>query len=146
MLDLPVLTEKDRRDLEFGLAHDVDWVALSFVQKAGDLDEIVAIVNVRAGLVAKIEKPSTLAELEEIVRKADAIMLARGDLGVEIPPEDVPARKKTPLQRQGNFSRCPSAARLNSMPPGSTPGGARRWLLHVAVRPASAPTPVSSWF
>ena len=94
VLDLPVLTEKDRRDLEFGLTHEVDWVALSFVQKANDLDEIAAIINGRAGLVAKIEKPSALAEIEEIVRKSDAIMVARGDLGVEIPPEDVPARQK----------------------------------------------------
>lgn len=94
VLDLPVLTVKDRNDLDFGLAHDVDWVALSFVQKASDLDEISAIIDGRAGLVAKIEKPSALAEIKEIVRKSDAIMVARGDLGVEIPPEDVPARQK----------------------------------------------------
>ncbi|KGJ01863.1 pyruvate kinase /pyruvate kinase [Paracoccus halophilus] len=94
VLDLPVLTEKDRRDLEFGLAHGVDWVALSFVQKASDLDEITGIIDGRAGLVAKIEKPSALSEIEAIIRKADAIMVARGDLGVEIPPEEVPARQK----------------------------------------------------
>ena len=94
VLDLPVLTEKDRRDLEFGLAQGVDWVALSFVQKASDLDEITRIIDGRAGLVAKIEKPSALSEIEAIVRKADAIMVARGDLGVEIPPEEVPARQK----------------------------------------------------
>ena len=94
VLDLPVMTEKDRRDLEFGLQHGVDWVALSFVQKASDLDEISQIIAGRAGLVAKIEKPSALIEIDEIVRKADAIMVARGDLGVEIPPEEVPARQK----------------------------------------------------
>ncbi|MBA4491563.1 pyruvate kinase [Paracoccus sp. S1E-3] len=94
VLDLPVLTKKDRRDLEFGLANGVDWVALSFVQKAGDLDEITRIINGRAGLVAKIEKPSALDDIKAIVGKSDAIMIARGDLGVEIPPEEVPARQK----------------------------------------------------
>lgn len=94
VLDLPVLTAKDRRDLEFGLEQGVDWVALSFVQKASDLDEITAIIAGRAGLIAKIEKPSALIEIDEIVRKSDAVMIARGDLGVEIPPEDVPARQK----------------------------------------------------
>lgn len=94
VLDLPVLTEKDRRDLAFGLEHGVDWVALSFVQKASDLEEISRIIDGRAGLVAKIEKPSALVEIEQIVRKSDAIMVAHGDLGVEIPPEEVPARQK----------------------------------------------------
>ncbi|MCV2869293.1 pyruvate kinase [Defluviimonas sp. WL0002] len=94
VLDLPVLTEKDRADLEFGLSQGVDWVALSFVQKARDLDEILSLIAGRAGLVAKIEKPSALSEIDAIVRKSDAIMIARGDLGVEIPPEDVPARQK----------------------------------------------------
>lgn len=94
ILDLPVLTEKDRHDLAFGLAEGVDWVALSFVQRASDLDEITEIIAGRAGLVAKIEKPTALDEIDEIVRKSDAIMVARGDLGVEIPPEEVPARQK----------------------------------------------------
>ncbi|MBU3031846.1 pyruvate kinase [Paracoccus marinaquae] len=94
VLDLPVLTEKDRRDLDFGLAHGVDWVALSFVQKASDLDEITRIIDGRAGLVAKIEKPSALEDIDAIVARSDAIMIARGDLGVEIPPEEVPARQK----------------------------------------------------
>lgn len=94
ILDLPVLTQKDRHDLDFGLAEGVDWVALSFVQRASDLDEISTIIAGRAGLIAKIEKPTALDEIEEIVRKSDAIMVARGDLGVEIPPEDVPARQK----------------------------------------------------
>ncbi len=94
VLDLPVMTRKDRADLEFGLEHGVDWIALSFVQKASDLDEITTIISGRAGLIAKIEKPTALEEIEDIVRKADAIMIARGDLGVEIPPEDVPAHQK----------------------------------------------------
>lgn len=94
VLDLPVLTEKDRADLEFGLAQGVDWIALSFVQRASDLDEILPLIDGRAGLVSKIEKPSALEEIEAIVAKSDAIMIARGDLGVEIPTEDVPGRQK----------------------------------------------------
>ncbi|WP_199224702.1 pyruvate kinase [Thioclava sp. NG1] len=94
VLDLPVLTEKDRGDLEYGLSLGVDWVALSFVQKASDIDALRAVVGDSVGIVAKIEKPSALDEIEAIVRKSDAIMIARGDLGVEIPPEQVPARQK----------------------------------------------------
>jgi pyruvate kinase len=94
VLDLPVLTDKDRADLDFGLSQGVDWVALSFVQKASDLDEITSIIDGRAGLVSKIEKPSALQDIEAIVAKSGAIMIARGDLGVEIPPEDVPAKQK----------------------------------------------------
>lgn len=94
VLDLPVLTEKDRRDLAFGLSQEVDWVAMSFVQKASDLDEFIAVINGRASLVTKIEKPSALEDIEEIVQKSDGIMIARGDLGVEIPAEDVPGRQK----------------------------------------------------
>ena len=94
VLDLPVLTDKDRADLAFGLSQGVDWVALSFVQRASDLDEITGIIDGRAALVSKIEKPSALEDIEAIVAKSDAIMIARGDLGVEIPPEDVPAKQK----------------------------------------------------
>lgn len=94
VLDLSPLTEKDRKDLEFGLELGVDWVALSFVQKARDMIEARSLVGERAGLVAKIEKPSALTEIDDIVRLSDAVMVARGDLGVEIPPEDVPGRQK----------------------------------------------------
>lgn len=93
-LDISPLTEKDRRDLEFGLELGVDWIALSFVQKARDLVEARSLISERAGLIAKIEKPSALDEIEDIVRLADGIMVARGDLGVEIPPEDVPGKQK----------------------------------------------------
>lgn len=94
MLDISPLTEKDRKDLEFGLELGVDWVALSFVQKARDILEARSLVSERAGLIAKIEKPSALDEIEDIVRLSDGIMIARGDLGVEIPPEDVPGKQK----------------------------------------------------
>ena len=94
VLSLSPLTKKDRADLAFGLELGVDWVALSFVQKASDMIEARALVGDRAGLMAKIEKPSALNEIEDILRLSDAIMVARGDLGVEIPHEDVPGRQK----------------------------------------------------
>ncbi|MGR9433983.1 pyruvate kinase [Rhizobium leguminosarum] len=94
ILDISPLTEKDRRDLEFGLELGVDWVALSFVQKASDMMEARALVSQRAGLIAKIEKPSALDQIDDIIRLSDGIMVARGDLGVEIPPEEVPGRQK----------------------------------------------------
>ncbi|NLH83666.1 MAG: pyruvate kinase [Phyllobacteriaceae bacterium] len=93
-LDLSPLTAKDRADLAFGLELGVDWVALSFVQKAADVIEAKALIGGRAGLVAKIEKPQALDHIDDIIRLADAIMVARGDLGVEIPHEDVPGRQK----------------------------------------------------
>jgi len=94
VLALSPLTEKDRRDLVFGLELGVDWVALSFVQKASDMIEARGLIQNRAGLVAKIEKPSALVEIDQIIALADAVMVARGDLGVEIPHEDVPGRQK----------------------------------------------------
>ncbi len=94
VLDLSPLTEKDRADLEFGLRLGVDWVALSFVRKPGDLIEARGLIGDRAGLVAKIEKPAALEQIDDIIRLSDAIMVARGDLGVEIPQEEVPGRQK----------------------------------------------------
>jgi pyruvate kinase len=94
VLNFSPLTAKDRADLEFGLSLGVDWVALSFVQKPDDLLEARALIKDRAGLVAKIEKPAALDRIEDIVRLSDAVMVARGDLGVEIPPEEVPGRQK----------------------------------------------------
>ena len=105
VVDLPALTEKDRSDLEFGLSLGVDWLALSFVQRPEDLVEAKALVQGRAGLVAKIEKPSALGSLPQIVFEADAVMIARGDLGVEIPPEDVPGRQKEIIRLCRQFDR-----------------------------------------
>ncbi|WP_321815161.1 MULTISPECIES: pyruvate kinase [unclassified Paraburkholderia] len=93
-LPLPALSDKDRRDLEFGLEQGVDWVALSFVQRPEDLHEARALIRGRAKLLAKVEKPSAVERIDEIIEAADAIMVARGDLGVEMPPEDVPAIQK----------------------------------------------------
>jgi pyruvate kinase len=94
MLDLSPLTAKDRADLAFGLELGVDWIALSFVQRPSDMIEARALIGERAGLLAKIEKPSALEYIEDIVRLSDAVMVARGDLGVEIPPEEVPGRQE----------------------------------------------------
>ena len=97
-LDLSPLTAKDRDDLAFGLELGVDFVALSFVQKPADLIEARGLIRGQAALLAKIEKPQALERIEDIVRLADAIMVARGDLGVEIPHEDVPGRQKELVQ------------------------------------------------
>ncbi|WP_028535128.1 pyruvate kinase [Paludibacterium yongneupense] len=94
VLPLSALTEKDRADLAFGLKLDVDWVALSFVQRAEDIEEVKSIVAGRAGVIAKLEKPAAIADLDAIVAAADAIMVARGDLGVEMPAEQVPSIQK----------------------------------------------------
>ena len=90
VLPLSALTEKDRRDLEFALELGVDWLALSFVQRPEDLDEARALVRGRAGILTKLEKPSAVEALDAIVEKSDAVMVARGDLGVELPAEKVP--------------------------------------------------------
>lgn len=94
LLDLSPLTSKDRADLEFGLRLGVDWVALSFVQKPSDVIEARSLIGARAGVMAKIEKPAALERIDDIIQLCDAIMVARGDLGVEIPHEDVPGRQK----------------------------------------------------
>lgn len=89
-LPISAMTEKDREDLEFALSLNVDYIALSFVQKPEDIDEAKELIKGRAGIIAKIEKPSAVEFLDAIIEKSDAIMVARGDLGVECAPEDVP--------------------------------------------------------
>ena len=90
VLPLSPLTERDRRDLKFGLELGFDWVALSFVQRPEDVDEARAIIGDRAFIMSKLEKPAAIDQLSEIVERSDGIMVARGDLGVEMPPEQVP--------------------------------------------------------
>ncbi len=94
VVPLPALTAKDRSDLSFALDQGVDWIALSFVQRPEDVAEARALIKGRAALLAKIEKPAALDRLAEILEIADAVMVARGDLGVELPPERVPAAQK----------------------------------------------------
>ena len=95
VLPIPALTEKDRRDLEFVCGLGVDWVALSFVQRPEDVAEGRRLVGDRAAIVAKIEKPAAVEAIDAILAEADAIMVARGDLGVEMPVTSVP-----PIQRR----------------------------------------------
>jgi len=94
VVPMAALTEKDRHDLSFALDQKVDWIALSFVQRPEDLAEARRLIQGRAALLAKIEKPSAIDRLEEIVEQCDAVMVARGDLGVELPPESVPPLQK----------------------------------------------------
>jgi len=98
VLPIPALTEKDKIDLKSALDMGVDWIAQSFVQKPEDVEEAKELIQGRASLMAKIEKPSALACLGDIIDLADGIMLARGDLGVEIPPENVPSVQKNVIR------------------------------------------------
>ena len=94
VIPIPALTEKDRADLEAAASVGVDWIALSFVQRADDVAEARKLIAGRAGVMAKIEKPAALTVLDEILEIADGLMVARGDLGVELPLETVPAKQK----------------------------------------------------
>ncbi|MBP8822673.1 MAG: pyruvate kinase [Flavobacteriales bacterium] len=101
-VSLPCLTEKDRKDLSFALAQGVDWVGLSFVRRAQDLVELKEQIRSEgstARVIAKIEKPEALEEIDAIIREADALMVARGDLGVELPMEQVPLLQKDIISR-----------------------------------------------
>jgi pyruvate kinase len=96
-LTVPSLTDKDRRDIEFGIKHDVDVVALSFVRTGADVREAKRLIGLRRDdvpVIAKLEKPQAIEHLEEILEVADGVMVARGDLGVEVPPEQVPIMQK----------------------------------------------------
>jgi len=94
VLPISALTEKDRQDLQFGLDLGVDWVALSFVQRPEDVAEARRLIAGRAAILVKLEKPAAIDRLQELIELTDAVMVARGDLGVEMPPEDVPALQK----------------------------------------------------
>ena len=94
VLGVSPLTDKDRADLQFGLDLGTDWIALSFVQRPEDVAEARRLIGQRAAIIVKIEKPSALTHLDELIQLSDAIMVARGDLGVEMPPEDVPSAQK----------------------------------------------------
>jgi pyruvate kinase len=98
ILPISAMTDKDRKDLRFALSLGVDWVALSFVQRAADMAELRKLVAGKAACLAKIEKPAALEHLSEILDYCDGVMVARGDLGVELAPEDVPVAQKTILR------------------------------------------------
>ncbi|HYK80368.1 MAG TPA: pyruvate kinase, partial [Micropepsaceae bacterium] len=104
LLPIPAMTPKDRSDLDYALSLDIDWLALSFVQRPDDVAELRKAAAGRAGVMTKIEKPAAFHALEEIVMLSDSVMVARGDLGVELPLEMVPGRQKQIIQearRQG---------------------------------------------
>ncbi len=110
-IPIPALTEKDRRDLAFAIEHGADWIGLSFVQRPADLEEARQLMagpngESRGALCAKIEKPQAVNRLDEIIALADGVMVARGDLGVELRPEEVP-----PLQK-----KIVNATRLTGKP------------------------------
>ena len=106
LVPIPALTAKDRSDLKFALEQGADYIALSFVQRPEDVAEARALIGDKAALLAKIEKPMAIERLDEILALADALMVARGDLGVELPPESVP-----PMQ-----NRIVALARLAGKP------------------------------
>ncbi len=104
----PSLTEKDHADLIFGLEQDLDWVALSFVRTAADLAQIKQEIKERGKktkIIAKIEKPQAIANMDEIIAESDGIMVARGDLGVEMDMEDVPMIQKRLVQKCNQASK-----------------------------------------
>ncbi len=105
VLPMAALTAKDRSDMAFALDQGVDWIAMSFVQRPEDLAEGRLLIGGRAALLAKIEKPSAVMRLEEIVEGCDAVMVARGDLGVELPPQDVPPLQKRIVETARRLGR-----------------------------------------
>ena len=99
ILPISVITDKDRADLQFGLTLDIDWVGQSFVQQPADVEELKSLVQGQAKIIVKLEKPSALDQLDKILEICDAVMVARGDLGVELPPEQVPVAQKKIIRR-----------------------------------------------
>lgn len=99
VIPIPALTDKDKKDLKAALAMGVDWIAQSFVQKPEDAAEAKKLIGGKAALMVKLEKPSAIKTLDKILENCDGVMLARGDLGVEIPPEDVPGVQKRVVRK-----------------------------------------------
>jgi pyruvate kinase len=107
-ISLPCLTEKDRADLDFALKHTVDWIGLSFVRSARDIIELKHIIQnskCHAKVIAKIEKPEAIEDIEDIIRATDALMVARGDLGVEVPMETVPSLQKMMIKKCRKYAK-----------------------------------------
>src|SRR5687767_7891103 len=105
LLPVAALTDKDRADLSFALDQGVDWIALSFVQRPEDVAEARRLIAGRAALLAKIEKPAAVERLDSILELADAVMVARGDLGVELPPDEVPPLQKRIVEAARRLGR-----------------------------------------
>jgi pyruvate kinase len=111
VVSLPSLTEKDKRDLAFILEHELNWIALSFVRKAEDIRHLKSVITEfgtpvnMPGIIAKIEKPDAVKNMDEIIDEADGVMVARGDLGVELPLEQVPLVQKKLIRRCNLLSK-----------------------------------------
>jgi len=105
ILPISSLTTKDKSDLNKALEMGVDWVALSFVQKADDLKELKELINGKASIMAKIEKPSAVKNVDAIITASDGLMIARGDLGVEMPTEQIPVIQKNIINRCRDFGK-----------------------------------------
>ncbi len=105
VVPMAALTNKDRSDLAFATDQGVDWIALSFVQRPEDLAEARKLIGGKAALLAKIEKPAAIERLEEIVEMCDGVMVARGDLGVELPPQSVPPLQKRIVETARRLGR-----------------------------------------
>ena len=123
VIPMSAMTDKDHKDLAFALRTGVDWVALSFVQRAADMAELRKLVRGRAAVLAKIEKPAALDQIEEILDFCDGVMVARGDLGVELEPEEVPVAQKTLLRaaRRRGVPVIVATQMLESMIASATP-------------------------
>lgn len=107
-ISMPCLTDKDRQDLYFALEHNVDWIGLSFVRSANDIRELKSIIashSKKAKVIAKIEKPEAIDNIDEIIQVSDGIMVARGDLGVEIPYQNVPLIQKMLIHKSISLAK-----------------------------------------
>lgn len=107
-ISMPSLTEKDRIDLDFALSQNVDWIGLSFVRSARDIIELKHIISKQKGkakVIAKIEKPEAIEDIDEIITASDALMVARGDLGVEVPYESVPLLQKMIIKKSASQAK-----------------------------------------
>ena len=105
LLDMSAMTDKDRTDLTHALTREIDWVALSFVQRPEDITDIRKITRGQVGVMAKIEKPQAVERLDAIIKLCDAIMIARGDLGVEMPLEEVPGLQKRMIRMARQYGK-----------------------------------------
>jgi len=105
ILPIPAMTDKDRKDLEFALSLGVDWVALSFVQRVHDVVQAREIIGNQALILSKIEKPAAIKDLDAICKASDAVMVARGDLGVELPVAQVPRTQKEIIRTARKYGR-----------------------------------------
>src|SRR5436190_19831272 len=109
-LTIPAITEKDREDVAFAVQHHLDYIAASFIRRRGDIEDLRALLASHGGsdilVIAKLEKPQAIDNLDEILEVSDGVMVARGDLGVELPPEAVPTVQKRIISEASRWGRC----------------------------------------